>query len=363
MQRIVRDQFARKVWSMGLEVQSETAKQVYIESGNLNWGNLSLDEQDRAMFDILILVITTAAPSKSILIDSPYRNVPRKKLQSYLETSRDEKAENEMATPLVNYINFLLGNPMDESLEVDILRVDLEANTSLNADTVDLLCNQLRSVELGTENAVQTSSIIQELTKKYTTNELTKITNNEFFFESTSRKIIEKIQLEKDEQIEMDKKRRKAQTEIATEEWTGSFIKPEFRLSFLAVLKFNLGQKLQKRGETLLECLGIPEDLAAERIVVHEEVDRLIFYLSALYILTNMCSYPILGSPPTLKEVMQILRGEIVKSKLPSFYSVPPLRICKEGSMKRKSYDPEPSHVKRTYHKQQNVPCNPPSSY
>ena len=75
MQRIVRDQFARNVWSMGLEVGSETAKQVYIEAGNLNWGNLSLDEQDRAMFDILILVITTAAPSKSILIDSPYTNL------------------------------------------------------------------------------------------------------------------------------------------------------------------------------------------------------------------------------------------------------------------------------------------------
>ena len=337
---------------MGLEVVSETAKRVYIKAGNLNWGSLSLAEQDRAMFNIIILVITTAAPSKSILIDSPYRNVPRKKLQSYLETTGDEKTENETLTPLVNYINFLLGHPMDESLEVDILRVDLEANTCLNADTVDLLCNQLRSVELGTENAVQTSSIIQELTKKYTTEELTKVTKNEFFFESTSRKIVEKLQLEKEEQVEMDKKRKKAQTEIATEEWIGSFIKPEFRLSFLAVLKFNLGQKLQKRGETLLECLGIPEDLAAERIVIHEEVDRLIFYLSTLYILTNMCSYPIIGSPPTLKEVMQILRGEINKSKLPSLYAVPPLRICKEGSMKRRNSDPEPNHVKRSYQKQ-----------
>ena len=73
--------------------------------------------------------------------------------------------------------------------------------------------------------------------------------------------------------------------------------------------------------------------------------------------------YTLIGSPPTLQEVMQILRGEIVKSKLPSFYAVPPLRICKEGSLKRKSYDQEPSHVKRTYHKQQNVPYNQPSSY
>ena len=47
--------------------------------------------------------------------------------------------------------------------------------------------------------------------------------------------------------------------------------------------KFNLGQRLQKKGETLLECLGIPEDLAAERIVIPEEADRLIFYISALY--------------------------------------------------------------------------------
>ena len=291
------------------------------------------------------------------MIDSPYRNVPKKKLQSYLETTNDENTTTQKETPLVTYINYLLGNPMNESLEVNILRLDLEASTSLNADTVDMLCNQLRSVDLGNDNAVQTSTIIQELAKKYNTDELARITNNEFFLEATSRKIIEKIQLEEEEQMEMDKKRRKAQTEIATEQWTENFIKPEFRLSFLALLKFNLGQKLQKRGETLLECLGIPEDQAAERMVVHEEVDRLLYYISAQYILTNMCSYPILGSPPTLKEVMQILRGEIVKSKLPSFYSVPPLRICKEGSMKRKHYDQEPGHVKRTYHKQQNVSC------
>ena len=85
---------------MGLEVQSETVKQVFIKSGNLSWASLSLDEQDRAMFDILILVTTTAAPSKSILIDSPYRNVPRKKLQSYLEATKDENTKTEMATPL-----------------------------------------------------------------------------------------------------------------------------------------------------------------------------------------------------------------------------------------------------------------------
>ena len=348
---------------MNLEVQTEAAKQVFIKSGNLNWGSLSLQEQDQAMFDILILVATTASPSRSILIDSPYRNVPKKKLQSYLEVNKDENTKAQMKTPLVTYVDYLLGNPMNESLEVNILRLDLEASTNLTADTVDMLCNQLRSVDLGNDNAVQTSTIIQELTKKYNTDELAKITTNEFFFASTSRKIIEKIQFEEEEQLEMDKKKKRAQTEIATEQWTGSFIKPEFRLSFLALLKFNLGQKLQKRGETLLECLGIPEDQAAERLVIHEEVDRLIFYMSALYILTNMCSYPIIGSPPTLQEVMQILRGEIVKSKLPSFYAVPPLRICKEGSMKRKSYDPEPSHVKRTYHKQQNVPYNQPSSY
>ena len=351
MQRIVRDQFARNVWSMNLEVQTEAAKQVFIKSGNLNWATLSLEEQDRAMFDILVLVITCAAPSRSILIDNPYRNVPRKKLQSYLEVSRNEKTENEMSNPLVNYVNFLMGNPTSESLEVNILKVDLEASTSLNADTVGMLCDQLRSIDLGNNDSVQTSTIIRELTNKYNAAELAKITNNEFFFESTSRKIIEKIKLEEEEQIEMDKKRRKAQTEIATEQWTESFIKSEFRLSFLAVMQFNLTQKLQKREETLLECLGISEDLAAERIVVNEGVDRLIFYLAMLYLLTNMCSYPIIGTPPTLNEILQILRGEIVKSKLPSLYAVPPLRICKEGSMKRKSCDQEPNHVKRSYQK------------
>ena len=96
---------------------------------------------------------------------------------------------------------------MNESLEVDLLRVNLESITSMNADTVDLLCNQLRSVELGNENAVQTSSIIQEMTKRYTKEEITKIISNEFFFESTSRKMIEKLEFGKEEKIEMDRKR------------------------------------------------------------------------------------------------------------------------------------------------------------
>ena len=350
---------------MNLEVQNEAAKKVFVKSGNLNWASLSLPEQDKAMFEILILVACTASQSRSVLIESPYRNMPKKKLQSYLEVDKDENTKAQMKTPLVTYVDYLLGNPMNESLEVNILRLDLEASTNITSDTVDMLCNQLRSVDLGNDNAVQTSTInamqtstiIQELTRKYNTEELAKITTNEFFFASTSRKIIEKMQFEEEEYLEMDRKRKKAQTEIATEQWTANFIKPEFRLSFLALLKFNLGQKLQKKGETLLECLGIAEDQAAERLVIHEEVDRLIFYMAALYILNNMCSYPIIGSPPTVQEVMQIMRGEIVKSKLPSFYSVPPLRICKEGSMKRKHYDQEPGHVKRAYYKQQNGSC------
>ena len=79
MQRIVKDQFARNVWSMNLEVQTEAAKQVFIKSGNINWNSLTLTEQDQAMFNILILLATTASPSRSVLIDSPYKNVPKKK--------------------------------------------------------------------------------------------------------------------------------------------------------------------------------------------------------------------------------------------------------------------------------------------
>ena len=78
---------------MGLEVVDETAKQVFIKAGNLNWGSLSLVEQDIAMFEIIVLVITTATPSKSILMDNPYRNVARKKLQSYLDSPTLEPFE------------------------------------------------------------------------------------------------------------------------------------------------------------------------------------------------------------------------------------------------------------------------------
>ena len=349
---------------MNLELQNEAAKKIYIDAGNISWTTLSLPEMDQAMFDILILLTTTASPSRSVLIDSPYRNIPKKKLQSYLETDKEENNTMQMKTPLVTYVNYLLGQPVSESLEVNILKLDLEASTNITADTVDMLCSQLKNTNLGEDNAVPTVAIIQELTKKYNTEELQKITANEFFFESTSRKIVEKIQLEEEEKLQMNTKKRRAQKEIATEQWTRDFIKPEFRLSFLTLLKFNLGEKLIKRGEALLECLGINEDQAAERIVVHEEVDRLLFYLSALFLLTNMCSYPIIGAPPTLQQVMQILRGENVKNnKLPGLYAVPPLRLCKEGSMKRKNYSEEPMQAKRTYHNQHPGQYSQPASY
>ena len=332
---------------MNLEVTDENSKQIFIQAGNINWSTLSLEQQDAKMFEILILLITTAAPNKSILLDNAYRNVPKKKIQNYLEPAIEEKSGHEVANTLVEYVSFLLGNQMDETYEANLLRCNLESMTTMNADTVDRLCTQLNTIKLGNDNATQTSAVIQEMNDRYTEEEITKILSNEYYFEATSRKILEKLELEKEEKVVADQKRKIAQKEVATEEWVNSFIKPEFRLSFLAILKFNLGQKISRKGETLLETMGIHGEDAAERIIVHEEADRLIFYMSVLFNLTNMTCYPLVGSPPALKEVLHILKGEINRSKLPSLYNVPPLRLCKEGAPKRKQYDEEQNYHKR----------------
>ena len=101
-------------------------------------------------------------------------------------------------------------------------------------------------------------------------------------------------------------------------------------------MKFKLKQKIPKKGETLLECMGIPEELGAERIVIPDDAsDRLIFYFAVMYLVTNMTTFPIIGASPELKEVLAVLRGEVNKSKLPSLYAVPPLRLCK--TLKRKA--------------------------
>ena len=58
------------------------------------------------------------------------------------------------SSPLVDYVNFRLKQTMEvdgemsETLEVDLLRVDLEASTDMRADTVDMLCEKLKLVEL-----------------------------------------------------------------------------------------------------------------------------------------------------------------------------------------------------------------------
>ena len=344
----MKDQFARNVWAMNLEIQTEAAKKLFITSGNLNWSSMSVEEQDTAMFNILILMATCASPSRSLLIDNPYRSVPKKKLECYI--SNTEETVNESSNSLVKYVDYLMGSPANESLEMNVLKLDLEASTGFNADTVGLLCEQLKTIDLGADdNAVQTSSIIAELTNRYNPDELTRIMNNEYFLESCSRKIIEKEKLEKEDQLTMKNKMRSAQVEIATERWVTDFVKPEYRMSFLAVLQYRQTQKVQKHEETLLECLGISPELAAERIIMNEGMDQLVFYFSMLYLLTNMCAFPILGPPPTLQEILMILRGEAVRSKLPSLYAVPPLRRCLDGGVKRKSSEQEPHHAKRSH--------------
>ena len=65
---------ARNVWSMNLNVENESEKRMYIRSGTINWNQLQLEEQDAAMIDIIILLIVTAIPSRSILCDNPYRD-------------------------------------------------------------------------------------------------------------------------------------------------------------------------------------------------------------------------------------------------------------------------------------------------
>ena len=62
---------------MNLELTDENAKQIFIQAGNINWNTLSLEQQDAKMFEILILLITTAAPNKSILLDNAYRNATK----------------------------------------------------------------------------------------------------------------------------------------------------------------------------------------------------------------------------------------------------------------------------------------------
>ena len=62
------------------------------------------------------------------------------------------------------------------------------------------------------------------------------MTSNEYYFGSQSRKIVEKMNLEKVEQVENARKRKNTQLEVVTEDWVRQFVKPEYRLSFMSVL-------------------------------------------------------------------------------------------------------------------------------
>ena len=68
---------------MGLELQTEAAKQIYIDAGNVNWSTLSLPEMDQAMFDILVLMSTSASPSRSVSDQRRKYDLPRTHYNMY----------------------------------------------------------------------------------------------------------------------------------------------------------------------------------------------------------------------------------------------------------------------------------------
>ena len=103
----------------------------------------------------------------------------------------------------------------------------------------------------------------------------------------------------------------------------------------------------------MLECFGVAEELAADRIIVPEEADRLIFYLSALYILTNTTNAPIMGRPAAVADILGILKGDISKAmKIPSLYSVPPLRLCREQPGYKRRHNEADTAGPRKYYQQ-----------
>ena len=92
-------------------------------------------------------------------------------------------------------------------------------------------------------------------------------------------------------------------------------------------------------------------DVSEDQIILSDESDKFLYYISSLFLLTNMTSAPLATPPPWLTEILDLFNGRGTRElKSQSIYGIPPLRITtsKTNSKRRAHSAEEPNKKSRT---------------
>ena len=123
-----------------------------------------------------------------------------------------------------------------------------------------------------------------------------------------------------------------------------------FVYTFSAVVNYHIGKRIICKAQTLIEALMGLGYVSKDHIILSDESDGFLYYISSLFLLTNMTSAPLATPPPQMAEILDLNNGRIREFSSKNIYSTPPLCISasKTGSKRRAYSEPEPDKKSRT---------------
>ena len=85
--------------------------------------------------------------------------------------------------------------------------------------------------------------------------DIQRMVENQYFIKKQVNKITEMDELEKKQKVELKQKQKIAKEEMGTTKWARQFVRDNIQYSFTALVRYNLGKKIENPLQVLIECL------------------------------------------------------------------------------------------------------------
>ena len=337
-----------------LQIDNETQRNLFVDGGNFHWLSTSINEQAKMMFKLLILLTVGCPPNRSILCNKEFRGVPIKKLECFIAEGKEEnKSDKEKYDPVEKYVRQLLqpdSNREEQDYEWVISQTKITAESDVQVTDIDNICASFKRFNI-IEDPKCAVDIIKKVYNLYKRTEIEKLCNNEHFLKKTGVEIKEIHEIKRSKTADQIEQQRKAKSEVSSLRWSKQFVKENFVYTFSAVVNYHLGKRIECKVQTLIEALMGLGDVSEDQIILSDESDEFLYYISSLFLLTNMTSAPLATPPPRLTEILDLINGRGTRElNSKNIYSIPLLRIsASKTSSKRRAYSAEePSKKSRT---------------
>ena len=121
---------------------------------------------------------------------------------------------------------------------------------------------------------------MKKVCRLYKNGDIEKLSKNRHFIEKQVTEITEMNEMERTQKAELKEKQQRAKTEMGSIKWTRQFIKENFQYAFTALVNYHQGKRIENKAQVLVECLTEIGEVESEKVILSNESDDLLYYLS-----------------------------------------------------------------------------------